>query len=116
MTYDDWKTSNPADEELGDVENIRHPLETSVVYGRTYYHYRHYKIWRDPPPVPTRAWDWHYQHDDIDLDDNRYGHCATLEACKGEIDDAIEDEEFEAQMAKELAPYRRPLREEERDI
>ena len=77
-----------------------HEVTTEVVYGRTYYHYRGYVIWYDPPPVPTDAWNWHYHHDDFDgaedADDNRYGHCPTKEQCIGEIDDYIEDHEDEA--------------------
>ena len=55
--------------------------------------YRDFIITYDPPPIPVRNCDWHYYHKDIDLDDNRYGHCASLDECKAEIDEWYEEQE-----------------------
>ncbi len=57
--------------------------------------YRNWHIHYDPPPIPSRASDWHFAHDDFDgapdANDNRYGHAASLEAAKAEIDAWIEE-------------------------
>lgn len=62
--------------------------------GRTYY--RGFTITHDVLPIPYRGGDWQYVHDDYDgaedAHDNRYGHAASLEACKAEIDELLEDE------------------------
>lgn len=48
--------------------------------------YRNYRIYYDPPPIPIRNCDWHFVHDDYDLDDPRHGHCASAAECRREID------------------------------
>lgn len=54
--------------------------------------YGKWRIYYDPPPIPDRSMDWHYVHEDYDgPGDSRHGHCASLEACKQEIDER-EDE------------------------
>lgn len=51
----------------------------------------------DPPPIPTRACDWQFHHDDYDgapdSGDSRCGHAPSLIAAMDEID-AIELEAF----------------------
>jgi hypothetical protein len=94
MTFDNWKTTNPADEELGDVM-IKHPVEERTRYGDTEYLYRGYIISYWMKPIPTRGNDWDWRHEDFDLDDNRYGTSASLEDAKADIDEQIDDEEFE---------------------
>lgn len=47
-----------------------------------------WRIWYDPPPIGTRAMDWHYQHEDCDGPDSpawMTGSCASREACVEEI-------------------------------
>ena len=54
--------------------------------------YRGYVITRNPPPIPTRKFDWEYCHEDYDgPGDNRCGVAASEEAAKAEIDE-LEDE------------------------
>lgn len=48
--------------------------------------YRDFDIRYDPPPIPDRRWDWQWHHKDFDLDDNRCGESASLEAAKADID------------------------------
>lgn len=79
-------------------QKTHHPLvEVETPYRGKEWRYRGYHIWFDMPPVPTRAWDWHYQHEDCDLDDNRHGACASMAQCLAEIDDYIEEHEEEAE-------------------
>ena len=55
--------------------------------------YRDYEIYFDPPPIPTRQWDWHFMHVAFDGDeDPRYGHCASEQACRDEIDERYLEE------------------------
>lgn len=55
---------------------------------------RDWWIYYDPPPIPTRAWDWHWVHEDYDgLGDPRHGDAPTREACMKAIDEWIEEEE-----------------------
>ena len=50
--------------------------------------YRGWLVYYEPPPIPDRSCDWHYVHPDYDgPGDNRYGHAATLEACRAAIDE-----------------------------
>lgn len=53
--------------------------------------YRNFHISYSPPPIPYRSADWHYWHDDFDGapdgNDNRYGSCASEQACRDEIDE-----------------------------
>ena len=54
--------------------------------------YRGYEIYFDPPPVPTRAWDWHYVHKDYDgPGDRRCGDEGSVEHCKQSIDELVEE-------------------------
>ena len=57
--------------------------------------YRNWHIRYDPPPIPSRASDWHFAHSDFDgapdANDNRCGRAASLEAAKAEIDAWIEE-------------------------
>ena len=57
--------------------------------------YRNWRIHYDPPPIPSRACDWHFAHSDFDgapdANDNRCGHAESLEAAKAEIDAWIEE-------------------------
>lgn len=51
--------------------------------------YRGYIIY-DKPESFKPAWArFEFQHKDFDLDDTRYGHAATLEEAKAEIDEQI---------------------------
>jgi hypothetical protein len=57
------------------------------------HHYRNYTIEYDPPPIPTRAHDYRYAHDEYDgPGDRRCGTAASVEAAMRDIDE-IEDEE-----------------------
>lgn len=53
--------------------------------------YRNFRITYDPPPIPTRAFDWHATHDDYDGapdgTDNRYFHGPTEDDVKAQVDD-----------------------------
>lgn len=52
--------------------------------------YRGWLIDFDPPPIPTRNCDWHFRHEDFDgieAPDDRYGHAASLDEAKAEIDE-----------------------------
>jgi hypothetical protein len=66
-------------------------MEQTMKYGDWHIEY-------DPPPIPTRQFDWHYWHDDYDgaedACDNRHGSVASLEIAMQEIDD-YEGEEFD---------------------
>jgi hypothetical protein len=55
--------------------------------------YRGYTVYYDPPPVPTRRWDWHFYNDE----DPELGmdHGPTPEDCMSQIDDLILDREEE---------------------
>ena len=62
--------------------------------------YRGYHIYYDPPPVPTRQWDWHFYHDDYDPtpehlydppSDHRNGDAPSILGCMAEIDMQIEE-------------------------
>lgn len=56
--------------------------------------YRGFHIEYNPPPIPVRCCDWQWAHEDFDgPEDNRYGHAASLEAAKAEIDDWHEEQE-----------------------
>jgi len=58
--------------------------------------YRNYTIVYDPPPIPTRACDWQFVHNEFDgasdSGDHRGGSAASLAAAKAAIDD-LEDQE-----------------------
>lgn len=53
--------------------------------------YKNYRIVYDPPPIPTRIFDWQFYHRDFDgapdADDIRCGTGATYEDCKNQIDE-----------------------------
>lgn len=61
--------------------------------------YRGYNITYWAKPVPTRAWDYDFAHEDYDgapdSGDHRCGNGASVEDCKEQIDEIIEDEEFD---------------------
>ncbi len=60
-------------------------------------HYRGFLIDYDPPPIPTRAHDWQWCHENYDgPGDNRWGSAPSLEAAKAAIDERIEDEREQA--------------------
>ncbi len=65
--------------------------------------YGDWRIYYDPPPIPSRNCDWHYVHDDFDgapdAGDNRYGSCATAAECRDEIDAYEEERCFKAPEA-----------------
>lgn len=51
-----------------------------------------YTIDYDPPPIPIRAHDWRFVHDDYDgPGDRRCGTAASVEACIAEIDEIEAD-------------------------
>lgn len=58
--------------------------------------YRGWTIWYDPPPIPTDAFNWHYEASDHESDDNacngRCGTAATLDEAKDYIDDLIQED------------------------
>lgn len=63
--------------------------------------YRGYTIHYDPPPIPLRSSDWAFVHDDYDgapihsesddCPDHRCGFGASVEDCKQQIDEQIEE-------------------------
>ena len=55
--------------------------------------YRDYRITFDYPPIPVRTIDYSFAHKDYDLDDPRYGSAGSIQDCKDQIDEMIEDEE-----------------------
>jgi len=59
--------------------------------------YRGFVITFDPPPIPTRAYDWQWMSDDYDgapdSTDTRAGRSASLEEAKADIDQWFEDYE-----------------------
>jgi hypothetical protein len=61
--------------------------------------YGKWRIYFDPPPIPSRACDWHFVHDDYDGapdgNDRRHGDAPSVEDAKRQIDD------IEAEMAEE---------------
>ena len=55
------------------------------------FRYRQYTIYREPPPIPTRAHDWAYVHDDYDgPEDGRCGTGASLLDCLQQIEEESE--------------------------
>jgi len=70
-------------------------------------------IYFDPPPIPVRNCDWHFVHKDYDgasdACDMRYGHAASVEACKGEIDFIEDMERQSADEAKDPKAEMRPI-------
>jgi hypothetical protein len=52
-----------------------------------------WRIWCEPPPIPVRSFDWHYQHEDTDLGCPPWmnGSCASREDCIAEIIASYED-------------------------
>lgn len=59
-------------------------------------HYGPWRIYYDPPPIPTRNCDWHWCHDDYDGapdgNDGRFGHAPSFAAALNECDE-YEDEQ-----------------------
>lgn len=80
--------------------------------------YRGYWIECDPPPIPSRAHDWQWWHDDYDgaedAHDRRHGASASLEEAKAEIDAQIEEAE-EAEEAEETSDLRHDIEDAKRD-
>ena len=65
--------------------------------------YRNYNISYDPPPVPTRAWDYQFAHVDYDgPGDNRCGTAPSLEDAKRQIDEIIAESEPEFVVLPEM--------------
>ena len=62
-------------------------------------HYGAYHIWLDPPPIPTRAFDWTFAHEDYDgapdSGDTRCGFASSIADAVRQIDE-IERERREA--------------------
>ena len=60
--------------------------------------YRGFVITYDPPPIPSRAYDWRWVAEDYDgaedAYDTRIGAAASLEAAKAEVDEWIADYEW----------------------
>lgn len=56
--------------------------------------YRGYHIYPNPVNIAASV-DWCYAHKDFDgapdAGDNRYGYAASIEACKAEIDERLDD-------------------------
>lgn len=50
-------------------------------------HYGSWRIYFDPPPIPTRSCDWHFFHEDFDgaddANDSRCGSCALAGIKRG---------------------------------
>lgn len=72
------------------------PRRYPIVQGpRGITHYGPWRIYYDPPPIPTRACDWHWVHDDYDGapdgNDNRYGSESSFVACLNACDDWEDD-------------------------
>ena len=64
--------------------------------------YRGYTISYWAKPVPTRAWDYDFSHEDYDgapdSGDNRCGNARSLEQAKEFIDELIEEEEADREF------------------
>lgn len=59
--------------------------------------YRNFIITEDHPPIPTRAHDWNYRHEDYNgPEDQRWGTGSSLQDCKNAIDDMLWEPECEA--------------------
>lgn len=72
-------------------EPRRHPISHSAHES----HYGPWRIYYEPPPIPTRNCDWHWYHRDFDGApdgrDSRCGSCASFADALNECD-AWEDE------------------------
>jgi hypothetical protein len=70
--------------------------------------YGNWEIAYNPPPIPTRAFDWQYSHKDFDgaedACDNRHGAEPTLGAVFDTIDD-YEEERFDDHGCQHGCPY-----------
>jgi hypothetical protein len=76
----------------GPVSSNGHPKHSALLpTSRDKPSYRGYFIYYDPPPIGTRCCDWHFVHEDYDLDDPRHGSAASEAGCRAEID-MIEDD------------------------
>lgn len=73
--------------------------------------YRGYWIEYDPPPIPSRAHDWQWWHDEYDgapdSHDHRYGSSASLEEAKAEIDAQIEEAEEASDLRYDIEDAKR---------
>lgn len=83
MTYDNWKTTDPADETLGPAplsERDRMLAEAAVAVGEIVHTNHEY------PPIPIRSFDW----------------SATLDSYSGEPSDPIGYGATEAEAVRDL--------------
>lgn len=55
--------------------------------------YRNYNIPFVCPPIGCRDMDYHFHHEDFDLDDDRCGSGPSVEDCKKQIDEQIAEGE-----------------------
>src|SRR5215471_13456547 len=66
--------------------------------------YRNFHVYYDPPPIPTREFDWHCYHDDYDgapdAGDNRAFHGPSLWDISYQIDQWYEDQLNGSMVAK----------------
>lgn len=67
--------------------------------------YRRFNIYYDPPPIPIRIMDYHYAHDDYDVDDDRYGNGPSIASCKLEIDQYYADHPEEQYHESDMRDY-----------
>ena len=52
-----------------------------------------YRVWYDPPPIPTRNCDWHFQHKDDDGESaGRSGDGPSAQACLADIVEQLTEE------------------------
>jgi hypothetical protein len=66
--------------------------------------YRGFHIYYDPPPIPTRAHDWHFVSDNYDAesfsdgshsDNGLCGDGPTMESCVDQIDEMLAEQAWE---------------------
>lgn len=59
--------------------------------------YRDFKVYFDPPPIPVRTMDWHFEHDDFDgapdAHDPRAGHGSSAADCVRQIDEMMDGDD-----------------------
>lgn len=51
-----------------------------------------YRVWFDPPPIPTRNCDWHFQHKDDAGEVGRSGDGPTAQDCLVQIVELLSEE------------------------
>lgn len=87
---DHLPNSSPFDKLLASIGPAprRHPITRGergvTIYGP-------WRIYYDPPPIPSRNCDWHWAHDDFDgaedSNDGRAGSCASFADALNECDE-----------------------------